>query len=91
MDVVFSGAAREDLREIMRYIAPHDLTAAFGVVDEINAFCTGLLSKHPLIGKPLQDEVRVAYKRGYRIYHKVGEDEISILRIIHMARDDYEI
>ena len=91
MKVVITDDADADLQEAFDYIAPRNEHAALALVSDLEAFWHGLLSKHPLIGRPYQDNVRVSYKRGYRIYYRLGGEKIEILRVIHMSRDDYQI
>ena len=91
MRVNITDPADADLQEAFEYIVPRNPEAAYRLVVDLEAFWEGTLAKYPTIGRRVRENVRVFYKRGYRIYYYIGEEQIDILRIIHMARDDYEI
>ena len=91
MQVVFAWAAKADLVSIIEYIAPHNPRAAHSLVDDIESLCLGPLARHPHMGKAYRDNIRVFYKRGYRIFYQVTEEQIEILRVIHSARDEYRV
>ena len=91
MQVVFTQAAKADLVSIIEYIAPHNPRAAHSLVDDIEGLCRGTLARHPQMGKTYRDNIRVFYKRGYRIFYQATEEHIEILRVIHSGRDEYQV
>lgn len=91
MRVVFSELADEDLRSAITYTAGEDLQAALRLACDIEQFCFVTLAKFPNIGTVFEGDVRVFYKHRYRIFYRVFENHIEIVRIIHRAQDQYEL
>ena len=91
MKVSFSRLASQDLQSIVSYIAKDDLNAAIALIDDIEAFCFGLLADNPALGKPYGKAMRQAIKRGYRIIYQTTGNNIEIIRILHPARNHQNI
>ena len=96
--LVFLGAARQDMTDIVRYIS-HELlnpTAADALADEMIEAAERLCDHsyinavHPTI-KPLKHEYRKLLVKNYIMLYWVDEHEklITIARVIY-ARRDYE-
>ncbi len=89
MRVVWTDAARTDLRGIREYIARDSPVFAGRVVehifrraDQLEAFPNSGRSV-PEHGAP---DVRELIEGAYRIIYLVGEEEVTILAVVHGAR-----
>lgn len=85
----FSPSARNDLDEIVEYIAQHNADAARRLVEQIEEACR-TLARHSGIGTrrdELQTGLRVFPVRKYVICYRPTEDGIDVIRIVHGARD----
>ncbi len=90
MKVVFTAAASDDLENIGDYIARDNPARAVSFVQE-------LIEKARLIGEtPLAFPVVPRYSHqgirrcphnNYLIFYRAGEDMVSIIHILHGARD----
>ncbi len=81
--------AEGDLREIGRYIARDNPTAALRFVERIrNRFA--MLARQPMLGE-LREELRPhmrSFSVGrYVIYYEIIEHRVTIVRVLHGARD----
>ena len=88
--VDFSPAARDDLNEIWEYIAARNLSAADRMVRRLEtAACE--LSAHPGIGHVRADVPNPDYRfrvvRPYLIAYQHDDESVTIVRIVHGARD----
>src|SRR5690242_21866126 len=82
-------AARDDLVEIVGYIALENVDAAMKVSDHLEHTLT-VLGDNPEAGRERQDispGIRSFPSGQYVILYRSGEKEIIIARIIHAARD----
>ncbi len=89
MKVRVTVPARDDLDEIWDYIARGNPVAATRTVYRIRDRFE-MLGRQPLLGEvceELQPGLRSFPVRPYVIYYSVLDDEISIVRILHGARD----
>jgi toxin ParE1/3/4 len=81
--------AVDDLQRIRRYIAQYDVRAAKRVVERIRQRIL-MLGRQPLIGE-LRDDLRPGLRSfpsgSYIIYYEPTQPRISILRVLHGARD----
>ena len=81
--------ARDDLDGIWFHIAGDNVAAADKMVARlVERF--DMLARQPLIGEAcpeLKPELRNFPVRPYVIYHAVEVDEVSIIRVLHGARD----
>ena len=84
--------ARRDITGIRDYIAARDKQAAERVRLRI-VHAIDLLAEHPFIGR-MSDEpgvrIKITPPYPYKIYYRVHEDEVDILHVRHMARDEPE-
>ena len=88
MRVQWHPLACTDLAELVAYIADDDPSAALRVLDDIGRQ-TGMLSRHPEIGRP--GRVRgtrelVVTGTPYIAAYRVSGDVVTILRLLHGAR-----
>lgn len=81
--------AVDDLQRIQRYIAQDDARAAKRVVMRIKQLIL-MLGRQPLLGE-LRDDLRPGLRSfpagNYVIYYEPTQPRISILRVLHGARD----
>ena len=84
-----SSRAETDLLDIWNYIAQDDPIAADRQLDRIDAGCD-LLAKNPLGGPQREDlthGLRFYPVGNYLIFYVTGEDGITVVRVLHGARD----
>jgi toxin ParE1/3/4 len=90
LKLVFSRPAVDDLREIDHWIAYDDPSRAKTFVQEVRATCRDLLAfpqAYPIDPRYLPIEIhRRAYGR-YIIFYRVGRGRVTIIGIVHSARD----
>ena len=88
MQVRFSGKSRADLREIAKFIASDNPSRARSFVNELQDACLEL-SSNPERFAVLPRYQDKAYRRRphghYEIIHVVGEDTVTVLRVLHSA------
>jgi toxin ParE1/3/4 len=87
--VRFSGPARDDLREIRRYVGRDNPRAALRLVGELHSACRKL-GQFPEMGRARDDlapGLRGFPVSTYLIIYREDETGIEIYRIIHGARD----
>lgn len=92
MKVRFTPRAFSDLDDIRNYIGRHNPVAASRVVAIIEIIASRL-GDFPESGQQTDEgAVRVIYARRYpyRIYYRIGSNEISVLHIRHTARKPVE-
>jgi toxin ParE1/3/4 len=86
----YSPEAKDDLRQITRYIARDNLSAATMWLDTAHATCD-LLATQPGIGQPVHSkrfgEARRHVLGNYLIYYVPASHEIEVVRVLHAARD----
>ena len=84
-----SSHAENDIMEIWGHIAKDDSLAADRQLDRIDAACE-MLAENPQVGPRREDLARGLrfYPVGnYLIFYTVGEDGITLARVLHGARD----
>lgn len=82
-------AAKEDVREISRYIARDNVPASRDWVSSIQHKFR-LLAKHPHLGekrKDLGNDIRVVSHGSYVIYFRLSKPRLEIVRAIRGDRD----
>ena len=87
--VVYTPEARADLREIALRIADRNPTRAFTYVDEVEATCLRI-GEFPHAWPPRPqwgDSIRITIHGNYVIVHRVRDETVQVLRIVHGARD----
>ncbi|MBX9903506.1 MAG: type II toxin-antitoxin system RelE/ParE family toxin [Burkholderiales bacterium] len=88
--VVFTQSAQTDLLEAWLFIAEENQTAADRTLDAIELQAQAL-STQPLIGRArpeLAEGVRSwPTSTPYILYYLTGNDSVTILRVLHHARD----
>jgi len=84
-----SVRAREDLKEIYRYIAKDNPTAAGQLRDAFYEKFR-MLVRQPLIGEACQDllpDLRFFTVGNYVIFYVLADNGVKIIRVLHGARD----
>ena len=88
--LVFTERAQADLLEAWLYIAEDNLAAADRVLDSLEQEAKVLLLQ-PLMGRA-RPELGSAVRswptsRPYILFHEVDDMELTVLRVLHHARD----
>ena len=88
--LVFTERAQADLLEAWLYIAEDNLAAADKVLDKLEQEAT-LLLLQPLMGRA-RPEVGSAVRSWpsstpYLLFYEVDDMELTVLRVLHHARD----
>jgi plasmid stabilization system protein ParE len=88
--VVLSAAAEADLEEIGDWIAQDNPRRASSFIYELRQCCSGL-AEHPLrfelVGRFASRGIRRRVHGNYLIFYLPDETEITVLRVLHGARD----
>lgn len=87
--VLFTETARQDMREIARWIASENRKAAREWVAAIGQRCD-LLARHPLLGRVRPDlsiDARAFPYRNYLIFYDTTDAGIVVLHVIDARRD----
>lgn len=82
-------AARIDLKRVHAFIAADNAVAARRMLDRFRRRFE-MLARQPEIGEPrdeLQPELRSFPLDSYMIYYTATDDVVTILRVLHGARD----
>jgi toxin ParE1/3/4 len=90
MRVVFSEQAKAGLREIALYIARDNKPRALGFVRELRAKAQdigGMPRAFPLVPRYEHHGIRRRAYRDYLIFYRIEDDRVSIVHILHGARD----
>ncbi len=90
MKVVFTRQARTDLDEIALYIAQDNKGRALSFVRELRKKAEDLGDTprgFPLVPRYEASRIRRRPFQNYLIFYTVGESEVSIIHILHAARD----
>lgn len=86
---LYTPAARQDLVDILEYIAQDKPVAAMAWVEKIEAKCL-LLAENPALGElqpHLGDAVRATTIGRYIVFHRESLGRVEILRVIPGDRD----
>jgi toxin ParE1/3/4 len=88
--VIISNPAIIDIDEIANYISRDDPKIAKNFVQKL-LMKIKLLEKFPELGKIthfiFQKNVRTLIHFNYRIFYRIDENVVQILRILHISRD----
>jgi len=85
--------AEDDLVVIWRYIAENSLSAADGLLDELDAH-SQLLVEHPRMGRARDDiapGLRHFVYGNYLILYRIQDETVEIVRYVHGARDLFSL
>jgi toxin ParE1/3/4 len=89
-EVRWSLTASTDLQELENFIARDSLLHAVNFIDRI-VKCVEKLQQGPLMGRVVPEfgrsDIRELMFRGYRIVYLSEENAVTILRVVHGARD----
>lgn len=86
---ILSREARDDIDEIVDYIALDNVHAAIAVEDDLRD-CFRMLSKWKESGRQrpeLGKGVRSFPVRRYVVFYSIQKSSVTIIRVIHAARD----
>jgi len=90
MKIDWTQPAVEDLQKLHAYIARDSELYASGFVEQI-ILAVERLSDHPRMGRIVpetnDETIRELIHQHYRIIHRVTDQSIEILAVIHGARD----
>jgi plasmid stabilization system protein ParE len=84
-----SRTADTDLIEIWVYVADRSVAAANRLTDALGDACE-LLGRNPLLGEtfdPNRPFLRRFTHENYVVYYQTSTDPITIIRVLHGARD----
>lgn len=94
MRVIFTQEARRDLADIARYIAVDNPDRARSYVEKLRSACLEI-GQMPNAFELVEDtslpELRRRIFAPYLIFYRVEETSISLVRILHGARDYLQI
>jgi len=85
----YAPRARSDIAHIYQYIAQHNRDAATSVIRQVR-LTSRLLARHPGLGRETDiPGVRVfpTARYPYLVYHRVREDELTIIHVRDGRRD----
>jgi toxin ParE1/3/4 len=88
--LVFSQAAEADLEEIADHIAKDNAHRALTFVQELRARAQDIRRMpraFPLVPRYAQHAIRRRRYGNYLIFYRAEDDQVSIVRILHGARD----
>jgi len=88
MEILFTIPAREDLKEIKKYICNDDFQAAQKVIKHIIE-CIEMLKNNPSMGhagRVLRTRELVITKYPYIVPYQIKDDIIYILRVLHTSQ-----
>lgn len=87
--VVFSSKARADIVAIADFIAADNPSQARRFIAALQTRCAAL-ALHPLQGRPaseIGEGARLLVFRSYVVLHRVVDDRVEIVRVLHGAQD----
>jgi plasmid stabilization system protein ParE len=87
MRLVWSAAARADLRNILSYVVDHDSALASGLNLGIQA-CVEGLADHPYVypvGR-IAGTREALFHPNYGLTYRTGEDTVEVLSVVHTCR-----
>ena len=90
MKVVIAEAAEIDLQDIADRIAIDNPARALSFVRELRVSCTALADSPrawPLMPDRGHGEIRRRLHGAYLIFFHIGADTVTVLRVLHGARD----
>jgi len=90
LKVIFARAASSDLLEIGDWIAQDSRRRAHTCVEELEAACLGLganSNRFQLVPGHEASGLRRRVHGAYLIFYRVDTDRVTVLRILHGARD----
>nr|WP_315379723.1 type II toxin-antitoxin system RelE/ParE family toxin [uncultured Sphingomonas sp.] len=90
----WSQTARDDLTDILLHIAADDLPTALRFIEGLTAAGEALLDAprgYPLVEGIRTKDIRRRSYRGYGLYYRVTGERLTILRVLHGARDVYSL
>jgi toxin ParE1/3/4 len=85
----FSPSSRDDLRDVLEYIAQDNPGAALRHVERLEQACW-MLAENPQMGTSCEDllpSLRAWSVGRYIIFFRPANDGIDVVRVIHGARD----
>lgn len=89
MRLIWRASARDDLLQIITYIADRDLTAALRIKDSMEA-CAERLVEHPFLYRPgrVEGTREAVVHPNYLMIYRVGTDVVEVVSVVH-ARQQY--
>ena len=90
MRVVLTRAALRELEDIADRISQDDPVRAESFVAELQSKCMALATQHamfPILPGYTASGLRRRVHRRYSIFYEVGQDTVTVLHVVHGARD----
>jgi toxin ParE1/3/4 len=88
--LAFTNNARSDLRQIVTAISSDNPNRAISFVDELEQRCKALMKAplaYAILPRYFDNGIRRIVHGNYLIFYRVGDEEITILRVLHSAMD----
>ena len=88
--IVWTDQAREALDEVLEFVAHDSPTAARSLVEKFLQAAASLatLSERGRVVPEMEDAtIRELLIQRYRLIYQVADDEVSVLAVLHGARD----
>lgn len=90
LKIVYTNSARADLIEAWMFVAEENLNAADQMLETINEGIN-LLAQQPLMGRE-RPELRAGLRSWptstpYILYYAPGSESLTLIRVLHYARD----
>jgi toxin ParE1/3/4 len=90
LDLFFAPRARQDLQDILDFIAADDEQSAVRMLQRFEK-TFHLVAEHPFIGPPAPATGQVGIRKisvpPYVIFYRIREPAAEIARILHSSRD----
>mgnify|MGYP000929368286 FL=1 len=90
MRLAFTRSARADLTVIGRYILEHNPSRADAFLDELLQCCLEIADMpeaFAIVHLPRAGDIRRRVFERYLIFYKIDETTVTIIRILHSARN----
>ncbi len=88
MNILWTVPARQDIDDIVEYVAQDNLQAAFALADHIEDRI-GQLTNHPMLGRPgriLDTRELVITSTSFIVPYRLRGKIVEILAVLHGAR-----
>jgi toxin ParE1/3/4 len=88
--LTFTNNARNDLRQIVTGISRDNPNRAFSFAEELEQRCKALIKApfaYAVLPRYSDKAIRRIVHGNYLIFYRVGDEEITILRVLYSAMD----
>jgi toxin ParE1/3/4 len=90
LNLTFTNTARDDLRQIVISISKDNPDRAFSFVSDLEQRCNALIKApfaYAILPRYSDKAIRRIVHGNYLIFYRVGDAEITILRVLHSSMD----